>query len=357
MIAERDIDRGTIDEMWQAVLDRDQDAPFLYAVRSTGVYCRPSCVSKRPSRDQVLFFENPATAEEAGFRACLRCHPRSAADPSVELVERACRLIEENLDGDVTLAGLGKRLGASPSHLQRTFKGVMGVTPRQYADTCRMNRFKHSLKEGDSVTGALYDAGYGSTSRLYERVPSHLGMAPATYRRGGLGATVRYATAESALGRLLVAATDRGICYVGLAETDEELLNALRREFFAATIEPDDGSLGGWTSLIVDFLRGQQPHLDLPLDVRATAFQRRVWEELQAIPYGETRTYGEIAASLGQPRAARAVGRACATNPAALVIPCHRAVGSGGNLVGYGWGLDRKRKLLEQEKGESKQVG
>jgi AraC family transcriptional regulator of adaptative response/methylated-DNA-[protein]-cysteine methyltransferase len=350
MIAERYTDSGTIDEMWQAVLDRDQNAPFLYAVRSTGIYCRPSCASKRPGREQVLFFENPETAEESGFRACLRCHPRSASDPSVELAESACRLIEESLDGDVTLTGLGKRLGASPSHLQRTFKAVMGVTPRQYADTCRMNRFKQSLKEGDSVTGALYDAGYGSTSRLYERAPAQLGMAPATYRRGGEGATIRYATAQSSLGRLLVAATDRGVCFVGLGETDAELEGVLGNEFPAATIERDDARLGSWTSLIVDYLQGQQPHLDLPLDVRATAFQRRVWEELQAIPYGETRTYGEIAAALGQPRAARAVGRACATNPAALIIPCHRAVGHGGKLVGYGWGVDRKKKLLEQEK-------
>jgi AraC family transcriptional regulator of adaptative response/methylated-DNA-[protein]-cysteine methyltransferase len=350
MIAERYTDSGTLDEMWQAVLDRDQNAPFLYAVRSTGVYCRPSCSSKRPGREQVLFFEDPRSAEEAGFRACLRCHPRSTADPSVELAERACRLIEADLDGDVSLASLGRRLGASPAHLQRTFKAVMGVTPRQYADTCRMNRFKQSLKEGDSVTGALYEAGYGSTSRLYERAPSHLGMAPATYRKGGEGAMIRYATAQSSLGRLLVAATDRGVCFVALGETDDEVREALHNEFSAAAIERDDATLGGWMSLVVAHLEGQQPHLDLPLDVRATAFQRRVWEELQAIPYGETRTYGEIAAALGQPRAARAVGRACATNPAALVIPCHRAVGYGGKLVGYGWGIDRKKKLLAQEK-------
>lgn len=350
MIAERYPDTRTPDDMWRAVMSHDESAPFLYAVRSTGVYCRPACPSKRPNRDQVLFFGEPEAAEQAGFRACLRCNPRAESDPNIEMIERVCRLIEDNLDHGARLASLGKTLGVSPYHLQRTFKRVMGVTPRQYADTRRMERFRRGLKEGDSVTGALYEAGFGSTSRLYERAPAHLGMAPATYRRGGFGATIRYATAESALGRVLAAATDRGICFVCLGDDDETLVEVLRAEFYSAEIERDDEGLGGWMTPIADHLEGTQPHLDLPVDVRATAFQRQVWEELQAIPYGETRTYAQIAASLGQPRAARAVGRACAANPTSLLVPCHRAVRGDGQPGGYRWGSDRKRELLEQEK-------
>jgi AraC family transcriptional regulator of adaptative response/methylated-DNA-[protein]-cysteine methyltransferase len=347
---------------WQAVQARDTSADglFIYGVRSTGIYCRPTCPSRRPNREQVVFFQLPAAAEQAGFRACRRCHPDEAElrEPQVELVQRACRYIAEQLDGAPTLEDIGRTVGLSPHHLQRTFKRIMGITPRQYADACRLGQFKARLKEGDDVTTALYEAGYGSSSRLYEQAPARLGMTPATYRRGGLGAHIRYAIADSSLGRLLVAATERGVCFVSLGETDAELEAALAAEYPAATIAgatSDEHSsaepgLHMWVDAILRHLIGQLPHLDLPIDIQATAFQWRVWEELRAIPYGDTRSYRAMAEALGQPTAARAVARACATNPVALVIPCHRVVGEDGGLRGYRWGAERKRALLEQEK-------
>jgi AraC family transcriptional regulator of adaptative response/methylated-DNA-[protein]-cysteine methyltransferase len=338
---------------WQAVLARETslDGVFVYAVRSTGVYCRPGCPSRRPRRDQVIFFAQPFVAEQAGFRACRRCRPAGdrGSEAQAELARRACRVIEELADDPPTLGELGERMGVSPYHLQRTFKRVMGITPRQYADARRLDRLRARLREGDSVTTALYDSGYGSSSRLYEQAPDQLGMTPATYQRGGEGARIGFTSTSTPLGRLLVAATARGICFVCLGDDDAALGRALRGEFPAAEIERDDAVLGAWVAAIVAHLSGEQPRLDLPLDVRATAFQRRVWEALRAIPYGQTRTYGEIAQELGQPTAARAVARACATNPVALVVPCHRVVGEGGELRGYRWGVERKRALLERE--------
>jgi len=348
-----ELSETTENSRWQAVIERDPAATFVYAVRSTGIYCRPACASRKPNPNQVLFFPVPDAAEEAGFRPCKRCRPDEAgsADAGVELAAQACRAIEAEPDRAWTLAALGKAMGVSPYHLQRTFKRVMGVTPRQYADTLRMERFKEGLKSGEPVTEALFCAGFGSTSRLYERAASQLGMVPARYRRGGAGMTVHFATASCPLGRLLVAATERGICFVSLGESDAELERALAQDLFAARIERDDTTLRAWVEAIVRYLEGQAPHLDLPVDIQATAFQRRVWEELRAIPYGETRTYGEIARAIGHPAAARAVGRACATNPVSLVIPCHRAVGSDGNVTGYRWGKERKRALLITESG------
>ncbi len=341
----------TESRLWQAVVDRDPAANFVYAVRSTGIYCRPACSSRKPSPNQVLFFPVANAAEEAGFRPCKRCRPASgdAVDAGVELAAQVCRAMEQEPDRTWTLAQLGKSIGVSPYYLQRTFKRVMGVTPRQYADTLRMERFKDGLKSGEPVTEALYCAGFGSTSRLYERAASQLGMVPLRYQRGGVGMTVRFATAACPLGRLLVAATERGVCFVSLGDADQDLVSELSHDFFAARIELDDRTLRAWVDAIVRYLDGREPHLDLPLDIQATAFQRRVWEELRTIPYGETRTYGEIARTIGQPSAARAVGRACATNPVSLVIPCHRAIGSTGDVTGYRWGKDRKRALLETE--------
>jgi len=338
---------------WQAVLGREaaMDGRFVYAVRSTGIYCRPTCPSRRPRRDQVMFFARPGAAEQAGFRACQRCRPsaKKLENPQADIAERACRIIEAHLDQAPTLSDLGAQLGLSPFHLQRIFKRAIGITPRQYADACRIDRLKARLKQGDNVTTALYEAGYGSSSRLYEQAPARLGMTPATYQRGGAGAHIRYTIADSALGQLLVAATERGICFVGLGENPAALEANLTGEYPAATIERDETTLGEWVAAIVRHLSGEQIELDLPLDVRATAFQSRVWNALLEIPYGSTRTYGEVAAALGQPTAARAVARACATNPVALVVPCHRVVGDGGDLRGYRWGVDRKRKLLQQE--------
>ncbi len=282
-------------------------------------------------------------------------------DRRIAAVERACRYIEARVDGMdgegsgddqgvVTLAELGAHCGMSPWHLQRLFTRAMGVSPRQYADAHRLKRFKAGLQQGDGVAAATYDAGYGSSSRVYERAGAALGMTPATYAKGGRGARIRYALTGTPLGQLLVAATERGICFVSLGARRDELEETLRREFPAAEgIERCEPVLASAVRAIVDFIAGREPHINLPLDIRWTAFQRRVWEELRRIPLGETRSYGDIARALGQPNAQRAVGRACATNPVPLIVPCHRVVRGDGDLGGYGLGPERKRKLLERE--------
>lgn len=340
---------------WQAVLtrDRDLDGSFVYAVRSTGIYCRPSCPSRRPNREQVLFFLLPQAAEQAGFRPCRRCQPRKVdgyTNEQVELVYQACRSIEAQLDADVSLASLGAQLHISPYHLQRSFKRVMGITPRQYAETRRLGQFKSRLREGESVTRAMYEVGYSSSSRLYERAPAHLGMTPTAYRKGGPGMNISYTIVDSPLGRLLVAATAQGICGVSLGDSDAALEAALREEYPAAQIQRDEADLGEWVSAFLSYLHGRQPDLNLPIDVQATAFQWQVWQALRAIPSGSTRSYSEVAQAIGHPKAARAVARACATNPVALVVPCHRVVREDGHAGGYRWGAERKQQLLAQEK-------
>jgi AraC family transcriptional regulator of adaptative response/methylated-DNA-[protein]-cysteine methyltransferase len=345
------------EELWQAVQSRDAgfDGAFVFAVRSTGIYCRPSCPARRPRREQVIFFSLPEAAKQAGFRACRRCHPEkaNAGDPQVELAQRVCRYIEAHLDDSLeeplTLAVLGAQMGVSQYHLQRVFKRIMGITPRQYAEACRLGQLKTRLKGGESVTSAMYNVGYGSSSRLYERAPAQLGMTPATYRRGGRGMHINYTVVNCPLGRLLVAATERGICAVSLGDSDATLEAVLLSEYPAAEIRRDSRVLDEWVDILLRHLSGQQPHLDLPLDIQATAFQWRVWEELRAIPYGRTRSYSEIARAMGRPTAVRAVARACATNPVALVIPCHRVVREDNAFGGYRWGLERKRALLAQE--------
>jgi AraC family transcriptional regulator of adaptative response/methylated-DNA-[protein]-cysteine methyltransferase len=268
-------------------------------------------------------------------------------------VERACRYIESQREigeGVVTLTELGAHCRMSPWHLQRLFKQVMGVTPRQYADAHRAKRLKGGLQAGESVAGATFDAGYGSSSRLYERAAAELGMTPATYKKGGLGAEIGFAIAPCHLGRVLGAATPKGVCFVGIGEDEGALEAELRREFpHAAVVRRDESRLGSAMATILAYLEGAEPHIALPVDIRATAFQRRVWEELRRIPYGETRSYAEIAQAVGAPGASRAVGRACATNPVALLVPCHRVVREDGSLSGYRWGLARKQALLERE--------
>jgi AraC family transcriptional regulator, regulatory protein of adaptative response / methylated-DNA-[protein]-cysteine methyltransferase len=347
--------------------DERADGLFVYAVRSTGVYCRPSCPSRKPRREQVLFFSLPEAAEQEGFRACQRCRPQAAhlRDPRIEAVARTCREIDRRIvadsgDGEteqrLTLASLGSSAGMSPHQLERAFRAAMGITPRQYADAQRMRRLKARLKKGDNVTTALYEAGFGSSSRLYERAPAHLGMTPAAYGRGGEGMEIHYAIVETPLGRLLAGATQRGISAVYLGESEVTLRKELRKEYPRAALVAEDRahkagphSLGAWVEKIVAHLGGQQPHLDLPTDVQATAFQRRVWEELRRIPYGATRTYSEVARAIGRPRAIRAVARACATNPTSVVVPCHRVIREDGSLAGYRWGIGRKRALLDHE--------
>ncbi len=278
----------------------------------------------------------------------------NAHDPHIELVRRTCRHIEANLEGPLTLAALGEHAGLSPGHLQRLFKRVTGISPRQYADACRLGVLKARLKDRRTVTMALYEAGYGSSSRLYERASAPLGMTPATYRRGGRHTAIRYTTADCPLGRLLLAGTDRGICALYLGDRDGPLEAALAREFPAAERRREAG-LGEWLAELLAHLEGRRPHLELPLDVQATAFQWRVWQELRAIPYGSTRTYTQIAERLGRPTAARAVARACATNPVSVVIPCHRVVRGDGSLGGYRWGLARKQALLDRQKATAPQ--
>jgi AraC family transcriptional regulator, regulatory protein of adaptative response / methylated-DNA-[protein]-cysteine methyltransferase len=342
---------------WNAVVghDRDADGLFVYGVRSTGIYCRPSCPSRRPRRDRVAFFETTAAARDAGFRACLRCKPdaeAAAADPWVEKIRRACVYLS-NVEGHPALATLAARLGGSPYHLQRNFKRLVGVSPREYAEACRLRKVKRGLRQPGDITGAMFDAGYGSSSRFYERAVPKLGMAPSVYRRGGAGMRIQYTIVDSsngALGRLLVAATSRGVCAVAMGSSDADLTRALWREYPAATIAADAGALAGSADAIVAHLAGRQPRLDLPLDVQATAFQWQVWQALAAIPYGETRTYSEVAASIGRPRAVRAVARACATNPVALAIPCHRVLPAAGGTGGYRWGVARKKALLSAER-------
>jgi AraC family transcriptional regulator of adaptative response/methylated-DNA-[protein]-cysteine methyltransferase len=339
------------DTAWRAVLERDRryDGRFVYAVRSTLIFCRPSCPSRRPHRRQVAFYDGPASARAAGFRACRRCTPESVP-AATRAIERVRAHIDLHLDERLTLAELARVAGLSPSHLQKAWKAALGLSPRDYVRLRRAERFKTEVRSGRSVTDALYEAGYGSGSRLYSDANAHLGMTPGAYKRGGAGETVRFSTAASRLGRLLVAATERGLCAVQLGESDAALEAALRKDYPRAELRRDDRVLKPTLAAILAHLDGDVPQLDLPLDLAATRFQWRVWRTLQQIPYGETRSYAEVAKALGQPKAVRAVARACASNRVALVVPCHRVVRANGSLGGYRWGVSRKQHLLEEEK-------
>jgi AraC family transcriptional regulator of adaptative response/methylated-DNA-[protein]-cysteine methyltransferase len=341
------------DAQWEAVVARDarQDGEFVFAVSTTGVYCRPSCAARRPRRENVQFFVAPEAAERAGFRACLRCRPKSVSgNREADAVKTMCRFIEQHLDEPVTLGRLAKEFQQSPFQLQRRFKSVVGITPREYADACRLRTLKRSLQAGDSVTRAMYDAGYGSSSRLYERTASQLGMTPDKYRRGAVAAMIRYVCTDSSLGRMLVAATDRGICSIQFARKDSELIEGLKREFPFAVRKVDEGGLQAWVEVLLHQMRGEDLSSALPLDIRATSFQRRVWTYLQSIPFGSTKSYSDVAKAIGRPRACRAVARACATNPVAVAIPCHRVVREDGSMGGYRWGIERKKTLLALER-------
>jgi AraC family transcriptional regulator of adaptative response/methylated-DNA-[protein]-cysteine methyltransferase len=347
-------------DRWDAVLRRDRrvDGTFVYAVTSTGVYCRPSCGSRRPRRERARFFDTPAGAEQAGFRPCLRCRPeRDAAPVSLgDAIQRASRYLASHAETAVSLKALAAIAGLSPTHLQRQFKRALGLSPREYQAACRADRFRRELRAGRDVTTAIYEAGYGSPSRIYESSPTGRGMNPGTYRRGGVGADVGYTTVHCALGFLLVAATSKGVCAVKLGDTVDTLEADLRREFPAATLARDVIVRRTWIRNIVARLtKNREGEDDLPLDIRGTAFQWRVWRALQAIPAGETRSYVEVAKAIGRPTAVRAVARACATNPACLIIPCHRVVGKDGKMTGYRWGVERKRRLLADESERARQ--
>ena len=343
---------------WRIVLARDRryDGAFVYAVRSTGIYCRPSCASRRPRRSVVTFFPVPELAERAGFRPCRRCRPGlpAASDPQVARVRELCRYLDAHVDAPVPLAALSRHAGTTPHQLVRVFRRILGITPRQYHDASRLSRFKANLKARQHVSPATYAAGYGSSSRVYERAGAQLGMTPATYARGGRGMTVAYTVVPCPLGMLLVAATPRGICRIALGSVVADLEGELRAEFPAATVTRQSRDESRWVGAILRHLEGAEPHLDLPLDIQATAFQWRVWEELRQIPFGSTRSYQEIAKAIGKPNAVRAVARACASNHAALIIPCHRVIRGDKSLGGYRWGLERKKKLLQSEREQNR---
>lgn len=350
---------------WAAVLSRDPaaDGSFFYGVSSTRVYCRPTCPARRPKRDRVTFFDTPEQAERAGFRPCLRCRPRDDRPRAAleEAVAHARRLLD-TAGPAPTLAQLGEAVGLSPHHLQRLFKRATGVSPREYAATRRVERLKEELRRGLNVTQALYEAGYGSARALYDQASAHLGMSPGAYKRGGLGITIRYVFAATPVGPVMLAATAKGICALRFGERNQ-LLAELRSEFPRATLLEDGRDQGqdqgqareegrgpgDYVRAVVAHLLGQNRHLDLPLDPPATPFQEKVWGALSAIPYGETRSYGEVAEMIGRPKAARAVAQALAANPVALAVPCHRVVRASGQPGGYRWGVALKRELLRRE--------
>jgi AraC family transcriptional regulator of adaptative response/methylated-DNA-[protein]-cysteine methyltransferase len=342
----------TLDEevCYQAVVRKRQasDGLFFSAVRSTGIYCRPSCPSRTPLRKNLRFYATADEAEAAGFRACKRCRPRDPMRTDAALVKAICRSLNAR-ETPPTLAELSQEFGISPFHLQRTFKRVTGLSPRAYAESRRTERLKRGLRDGNGVASAVYGAGYGSSSRAYEQAPTRLGMTPGAYGRGGAGMRITYTITSTDFGRMLVAATERGVSAVSFGEDDGRLEEALRDEYPAAEIARDDGVTRRWVESILPALEGAG-YKQLPLDIRATSFRRRVWDALLAIPRGETRTYSQIAAQIGAPKAARAVGNACGANPVAVVIPCHRVVASDGTLGGYAYGLERKKKLLERER-------
>ncbi|PYT46866.1 MAG: bifunctional DNA-binding transcriptional regulator/O6-methylguanine-DNA methyltransferase Ada [Acidobacteria bacterium] len=325
---------------WRATLARDSraDGSFVLAVRSTHIYCRPSCPARRPLRRNVTFFRTREEAEKQGYRPCLRCRPNEIAGP-VALVQRAAGHLAESSEEGVRLGAVAAALGITQATLRRAFLQVTGLKPRELAEALRIKRFKAMLRSGKSITDALYETGYGSSSRVYERSNAQLGMTPATYRKGGQGMKIGYTIAKSPLGKVLVAATERGVSAVYLGDAENAMI-----------AEPATNSFQTWVREIVERIEGKQSRLELPLDLQATAFQRRVWQELQRIPRGRTRTYSQVARSLGRPKAVRAVARACATNPVSIVVPCHRVIREDGALAGYRWGLSRKEQLLAQER-------
>jgi len=345
------------DSRWARVLRRDAsaDGAFVYAVATTGIYCRPSC-GARAKRGNVVFFSTPGEAESAGFRACLRCRPGAAAarDPHTDLMQAMARYIDDRVDAPLTLAHLAGQAGMSAFHFQRTFKAVIGVSPKEYQAAGRLRGFKGRLRDGASVLGATIESGYGSTSRIYEQVDGGLGMTPSAYRDGGAGEAIVYAVRPTALGPLMMAATARGVCFVEFGDGAETLLAQLAREFPKAQLAPAapaaNAPLDAWMAALASHLEGAAPRPDLPLDLRGTAFQIKVWRFLMRVKPGDVVSYTELAAGVDAPRAVRAAASACAANRIAVLVPCHRALRADGGLGGYRWGLPRKRALLDAER-------
>ncbi len=346
-------------KQWQQVLERDPaaDGQFFYAVKSTKIYCKPSCPSRRPTRKNVTFFPTTEAAQAAGYRACLRCNPDATTakpDPQAGAISVVTEYLKEHATERTKLSEVAKATGVGRLTILRGFKRVLGVSPGQFAKAARIDSFKKGLREPKKkVTDAIYEAGYGSSSRLYEKSNAELGMKPRVMREGGAGLLIKYTTAASPLGRMMVATTDMGICSITFGRDDAELLAGLRESFHKAQLVSAKGNTG-WLADAVAFVLSQMGEHPLaatfPMDVRATAFQQRVWRALREIPRGETRSYSELATSLGKPTAVRAVASACGANPIAIAVPCHRIVGKDGSLTGYRWGVERKRKLLDAEK-------
>lgn len=345
---------------WQAVSARDaaHDGEFFYGVMTTGVYCRPSCKSRTPLKRNVRFYDAPADAERDGLRPCKRCKPlaKSADEATVQRMRALCAYIREHAAESLTLEALGREAHLSPFHLQRSFKAVLGVSPKDFIEACRLDTLKAGLRKGGDVSGAIYDAGYGSASRVYERSAKRLGMTPKQYRAGGAGVELSYACAQTPLGALMMAASDRGLCFVQFGASEPVLMQQLRAEYPGAAFSEMPARsrepFAQWMRALGEHLAGKRPALDLPADLRGTAFQMKVWNYLLKIPPGELRSYSEVAQGIGHPKAVRAVASACAANRVALVIPCHRVIRGDGGMGGYRWGMDRKRSLIDRERAE-----
>lgn len=336
--------------LWQAVITNDArfNGAFVYGVASTKIYCKPSCASRQPKRENVEFFKNAEVAEIEGFRSCKRCQPKEETpNPQTEMVLRICEMLETEEQN--SLEELSAELGFSAAHLQKLFKEIIGISPKKYSESKRLSKFKSELQSGNDVTSAIYESGFGSSSRLYENVSSKLGMTPAVYKKGGKGMKIEFTITKCDLGKLLVARTEKGICSVTFGDNDADMQKALETEFSNAKIAENDTNLKEFIDAILNNLKGNNKSLDLPLDLQATAFQMRVWETLRKIPYGETLSYQQVAEKIGNKKAVRAVATACASNRVALVIPCHRVVRSNGELSGYRWSVERKKILLENE--------
>jgi AraC family transcriptional regulator of adaptative response/methylated-DNA-[protein]-cysteine methyltransferase len=342
----------TDDERWEAVRQRDQrgDSAFFYAVLSTGVYCRPSCAARPARRENMRFYTSPAEAEHAGFRPCKRCRPTepSIADRQAAAVAKACRMIEE-AEEMPSLDRLADAAGMSRFHFHRVFRAVTGVTPKAYADAHRRQRVRKELLEADTVTSALYGAGFNSNGRFYAAATGLLGMTPTAFRKGGRGVAIRFAVGQCSLGAILVAASDKGVCAIDFGDDPEVLVRSLQDRFPKARLIGADHDFEQVVAQVIGLVEAPRRGLDLPLDLRGTAFQESVWRALRKIPAGRTTTYAEIARRIGAPKAVRAVAQACASNPVAVAIPCHRVVRTDGAISGYRWGIERKRTLLARE--------
>jgi AraC family transcriptional regulator of adaptative response/methylated-DNA-[protein]-cysteine methyltransferase len=345
---------NTTDQRWDALVARDQAAEraFFYGVKTTGVFCRPTCASRLPRRENVLFFETTQQAEQAGFRPCKRCRPTDPPEDNLheQTIIAACKTIEE-AENRPSLEDLAAAAGLSPFYFQRLFKKIVGVTPKQYFQEKRSSRVRENLREKERVTDAIYESGYASNSQFYSQAAGALGMKPSEYKQGGKGLPIAYALSQSYLGWVLVAATPTGICAIDFGEQPETLEIRLRQRFPEASLKKDEAAFAGWVAEVLSFLESPGRGLNLPLDIQGTAFQRQVWSALSSIPSGVTASYADIAVKIGSPTAVRAVAQACAANRIAVAIPCHRVIRSDGGLGGYRWGLERKRALLERERG------